>query len=289
MGGLGGAVQVGVRCVSSTRSVATWAPPSPPPPSSGRASVRRWCSWGIGPPRSRPRCTSWRTTPSSRATAHSAEGSATPAAWREFKRRFGDSTPLLLGGAPIAADSLVARLLRSTVDTVTERGRSPGLRHRVPPGQLGAYKPTSSPRPVAKPGSRAGRGEQPEAAAVHYASEQRVDEGDLVAVYDLGGSVRRCCAGGPPRASRSWASRTASSAWAASTSTRPSSRTSAVPSATDRRPRRRRSGSHRGVDRLSREGIEAKEALSGDTETAIPVVLPGLQTEIPYQGRASRR
>src|SRR5262245_38175702 len=37
---------------------------------------------------------------------------------REFKRRMGDPTPVILGGAPYSAAALTARLLRAVVDAV---------------------------------------------------------------------------------------------------------------------------------------------------------------------------
>src|SRR3954452_9040346 len=40
---------------------------------------------------------------------------------REFKRRMGDSTPLLLGGSPFSAVALTARLLSAVVNTVSGR------------------------------------------------------------------------------------------------------------------------------------------------------------------------
>src|SRR5512132_803122 len=39
---------------------------------------------------------------------------------REFKRRIGDPTPIIVGGTPYSADALVAKLLRWVVDQVSE-------------------------------------------------------------------------------------------------------------------------------------------------------------------------
>src|SRR5919112_5222333 len=38
---------------------------------------------------------------------------------REFKRRLGDTTPILLAGTPFSAEALTARLLQSVVEQVT--------------------------------------------------------------------------------------------------------------------------------------------------------------------------
>ena len=44
---------------------------------------------------------------------------------REFKRRFGDPVPLVVGGAAYSAESLMARLLRWVVDQTTTRQGEP--------------------------------------------------------------------------------------------------------------------------------------------------------------------
>src|SRR5262245_34920811 len=44
---------------------------------------------------------------------------------REFKRRLGDPTPIMLGGVPYSAEALMARLLRAVVDEVATREGGP--------------------------------------------------------------------------------------------------------------------------------------------------------------------
>src|SRR5258708_40070540 len=39
---------------------------------------------------------------------------------RQFKRRLGDQTPLLLGGSPMSPQALMAKMLRWTVDRVSQ-------------------------------------------------------------------------------------------------------------------------------------------------------------------------
>ena len=57
---------------------------------------------------------------------------------REFKRRVGDPTPVLVGGTPYSADALMARLLRGVVDHVSGvEGGAARAHRRHPPGQLG--------------------------------------------------------------------------------------------------------------------------------------------------------
>ena len=44
---------------------------------------------------------------------------------REFKRRIGDSVPLIIGGSPYSAQALTARLLAWVVGIATERQGGP--------------------------------------------------------------------------------------------------------------------------------------------------------------------
>ena len=135
---------------------------------------------------------------------------------------------------------------------------------------------------------------EPEAAAIHYAATEHIDPGQIVAVYDLGGGTfdaallrrRR----GPPAegaaataapASRSSAGRRASTAWAASTSTRRCWPTSTASwAARSTRSTSTDPAVAAGLARLRADCVEAKEVLSTDTDVEIPVLLPGLRTEV---------
>src|SRR5215475_13987773 len=60
---------------------------------------------------------------------------------REFKRRLGDTTPILLGGVPISAEALMARLLRKVIEEVAEReGEQPSSICISHPANWGPYK-----------------------------------------------------------------------------------------------------------------------------------------------------
>ncbi|HKE73439.1 MAG TPA: Hsp70 family protein, partial [Acidimicrobiales bacterium] len=60
---------------------------------------------------------------------------------REFKRRLGDPTPIILGGTPYAAEMLMARLLRWSVDRVQEQqGEPPRAIALTHPANWGPYK-----------------------------------------------------------------------------------------------------------------------------------------------------
>jgi len=109
----------------------------------------------------------------------------------EFKRRVGDPAPIFMAGTPMAAHLLMARLLRWVSDRIVER-QGEEITHTVVthPANWGAYKRDY----LRQAAERAGLGSwstltEPEAAAIHYATRQRVDPGETVAVYDLGGGT----------------------------------------------------------------------------------------------------
>jgi actin-like ATPase involved in cell morphogenesis len=110
---------------------------------------------------------------------------------REFKRRLGDPTPVIVGGTPWSADTLTAKLLAAVVAKVAEtEGRGPDGIVIAHPANWGAYKQDLLTQAV----RQADLGNvslitEPEAAAIHYASQERVRRGSVVAVYDLGGGT----------------------------------------------------------------------------------------------------
>jgi actin-like ATPase involved in cell morphogenesis len=112
---------------------------------------------------------------------------------RDFKRRLGDPTPLVIGGQPHSAVSLLAATLKSVVDTVTAlEGSAPDHVVLSYPAVWGPYRHEQ----FAEVPRRAGLDEatvtlvtEPEAAASQYAESQHLDQGDVVAVYDLGGGT----------------------------------------------------------------------------------------------------
>ncbi len=110
---------------------------------------------------------------------------------REFKRRFGDSTPLVLGPSSLTAEQLTATLLRHVVDYVSQREGGPPAEVVVAhPANWGTYRRDLLRQEVAKAGlPPAQLVTEPDAAAVHYASGNRMAVGDVIAVYDLGGGT----------------------------------------------------------------------------------------------------
>lgn len=110
---------------------------------------------------------------------------------REFKRRLGDPTPLLVGGAPYSAESLMARLLETILDIVREREGSEPSRVAIShPANWGQYKVGLLEQALQMAGLRGAQLiTEPEAAAISYAAANRLESGQIIAVYDLGGGT----------------------------------------------------------------------------------------------------
>ncbi|MFC5231400.1 Hsp70 family protein [Pseudonocardia zijingensis] len=109
---------------------------------------------------------------------------------REFKRRIGDPTPLIVGGRPWAPEDLSARLVRWVVDRVAQREAGPATRIAVTlPASWGPHKTERLGGALAGQGLQVSYIAEPQAAALHYASAERVEPGSTIAVYDFGGGT----------------------------------------------------------------------------------------------------
>jgi molecular chaperone DnaK len=203
---------------------------------------------------------------------------------REFKRRFGDTTPILLGGVPYSAEALMARLLRWVADEVASREGGPAAATCVShPANWGPYKTDLLHQAVRMADlDPVGHTTEPEAAAAFYAHQQRIDPGAIVAVYDLGGGtfdaavLRKTATGfeilGRPEGIERLGGIDFDSAVFNHVRQALGGRLDELdeddPAAIA------------AVARLREECTEAKEALSTDTDAAIPVLLPNVSTEI---------
>ena len=113
---------------------------------------------------------------------------------REFKRRIGDPVPLMVGGAPVSADTLTGMVLRAVVQQVVALETGPPDHAVVThPANWGPYKIDCLWQAIRMatldqlcPVSLMS---EPEAAAAYYASAERLEPGDVIAVYDLGGGT----------------------------------------------------------------------------------------------------
>ncbi|MDY7100210.1 MAG: Hsp70 family protein, partial [Actinomycetota bacterium] len=203
---------------------------------------------------------------------------------REFKRRVGDPTPILVGGSPYSAEALTARLLRWTHDAVSEReGGRPARMAISHPANWGAYKKDLLQQAIRL--ADLGGAElltEPQAAAIYYASTERVEPGQIVAVYDLGGGtfdaavLRKTPTGFEILGSPEGIERLGGIDFDAAVFAHVDRALDGAISELDPEE----PGVMAAVSRLRAECIEAKEGLSTDTDVSIPVLLPELQTEV---------
>jgi actin-like ATPase involved in cell morphogenesis len=198
---------------------------------------------------------------------------------REFKRRVGDPTPIVVGGRTWAPEELCARLVRWIVDQVADREGGPAERIAVThPASWGSHKLERMAEALHEQDLTVTFLAEPQAAALHYAAGERVAAGSTIAVYDLGGGTFDAAV----------VRKTDRSHFALQGRPEGIERlggvdfdqvvfdhvVAGVPGAfeelDDADP-----AVLAAVARLRRECTEAKEALSADTEASIPVLLPG--------------
>lgn len=203
---------------------------------------------------------------------------------REFKRRLGDTTPLMLGGTPYSAEALMAQLLRAVVAEVSSREGGPPTAVCVShPANWGPYKIDLLRQAVRMADlPSVSFVTEPEAAAVNYAQESRLGIGAAVAVYDLGGGtfdaavLRRTGSGftilGQPEGIERLGGIDFDAAVFNHVRVTLGSK---LDSLDDDDP-----SAITAVARLREECVAAKEALSSDTDTSIPVLLPNVTTEV---------
>ncbi|HYN97555.1 MAG TPA: Hsp70 family protein, partial [Pilimelia sp.] len=203
---------------------------------------------------------------------------------REFKRRVGDPVPILVGGAPYSAHALMARLLSQVLQTVTAHQQAPPSAVTVThPANWGPYKRELLEQAVrlAELDSVSLRSE-PQAAAVHFAAGERMQPDEIIAVYDLGGGtfdaavLRKTATGftlmGDPEGIEQLGGIDFDEAVFAHVMTTLGSAVLRLDPEDE--------AATAALTRLRRDCVEAKEALSYDTEVMIPVALPGLHTRV---------
>ncbi|MEY9857856.1 molecular chaperone DnaK [Catenulispora sp. GAS73] len=203
---------------------------------------------------------------------------------REFKRRMGDEVPLLVGEAGYTAPELTAQVLRWTVERVTEvQGGPPGHVVLTHPAEWGAFRQGLLTEAAMAAGlTDVGLLPEPVAAATWYAAQERVEAGALIGVYDFGGG-------------------TFDAAVVAKTGTGlelfgPAGGDDSIGGVDFDHALLRHVAAAAGVDlaafdrsdpaaatavgQLFDAVVRAKEALSGDTEAVVPVVLPGFAGQV---------
>jgi serine/threonine protein kinase/actin-like ATPase involved in cell morphogenesis len=203
---------------------------------------------------------------------------------REIKRSLGNPTPVMLGGAPYSRSALLGALLRDVLTRVAEQqGGEPQVVTLTHPANWGP----SRTRLLADVARSAGLIDplytsEPEAAATHYATTRPLGEGDLLAVYDLGGGtfdatvLRRGTAGfeivGMPQGIERLGGTDFDDAIFA--------HLNYLAGGTLGELDRSDPGTVVALARLRQECTLAKEALSIDVEAIIPVLLPNRHFEV---------
>jgi actin-like ATPase involved in cell morphogenesis len=203
---------------------------------------------------------------------------------REFKRRIGDPTPVIVAGSPYSADALMAKLLRWVVDQVTRVEGGPPAGIAVShPANWGAYK-LDLLRQAIRLADLDGVATltEPESAAIHYAQQERVEPGSVIAVYDLGGGtfdaavLRKTATGWEILGAPEGIERLGGVDFDAAVYNHVLQATgNAVDDLDPDDPT-----AQAAVARLRDECIEAKEVLSTDSDVSIPVMLPNRQTQV---------
>ncbi|WP_210505856.1 Hsp70 family protein [Naasia sp. SYSU D00057] len=204
---------------------------------------------------------------------------------RDFKRRMGDDVPIVVGEGTVRPEDLIATMARWVVEQASERegGAPAGLAVSHPAG-WGPYKVQLLRDAL----ERAGLPDailltEPAAAARHYAAQERVAAGTTIAVYDLGGGtfdaaiLRKEESGrftllGRPEGLEGIGGRDFDDAVVRHVTTALGDRLAELDPDDPEMAL--------ALARLRRECVEAKETLSYDSEATIPVLLPGLTTQV---------
>lgn len=203
---------------------------------------------------------------------------------REFKRRLGDPVPIVLGGTPYGAEALMGHLLRYMVDRVVEQEGAPPAKTIVThPANYGPYKLDLLREAVRL--ADVGPVEfltEPEAAAIEYAQRERLEPGQVVAVYDFGGGtfdaavLRKTAAGFELLGTPEGMERVGGIDFDQAVLAHVDASLGGLVAETDATE----PVALAALARLRDDCRVAKEALSTDTDAAIPVMLPHVQTEV---------
>jgi len=204
---------------------------------------------------------------------------------REFKRRLGDPTPIQLAGVATPPEVLTGHLLRWVYDTVVRaKGVAPLKVALTHPANWGPYKRDLLVRAAEAAGlADVTLATEPQAAAISYANQERVEPGEVIAVYDLGGGtfdaaiLRKEGDGGfTILGTPEGIERLGGIDFDAAVFAHVSQSLEGVFDELDPEDEATVSA----VARLRQECTAAKEALSLDSEAVIPVLLPTTQTEV---------
>ena len=204
---------------------------------------------------------------------------------REFKRRIGDETPIIVGDLSVAVQDLFAVLAQWVVERAEEHeGEPPSVITVSHPASWGEHRLGLIRTALA--GVGLGGVEfvsEPEAAGLHYLEREKLEAGQAIAVYDLGGGTFDVAilrkqeddafdVIGVPTGLEHLGG--ADFDQLIFEHVRALSGT-AFDDVDERRP-----DEALALARVRRDCIDAKEALSFDAETVVPVLLPGAQARV---------
>ncbi|MBE4718906.1 Hsp70 family protein [Pseudarthrobacter sp. AB1] len=204
---------------------------------------------------------------------------------REFKRRVGDEVPIAVGTLQLPAQDVFATMARWVADRAEEReGAPPSAIILSHPASWGAHRTQLILAALAAKGlEHVMLVSEPEAAALHYAAQVRVEDGSTIAVYDLGGGtfdtavLRKADSGqfellGRPVGIEGLGGADFDASVMQHVAAHAGQGLAGLDPAEP--------GALAALARLRRECVEAKEALSADSEASIPVLLPGIQQQV---------
>ncbi|HKH03675.1 MAG TPA: Hsp70 family protein [Acidimicrobiales bacterium] len=204
---------------------------------------------------------------------------------RGFKRRIGDHVPIVLGDRPFRAETLTAAIVRWVVELVSTREGGPPSRIALTfPASWGDHRCDR----VRSAAAEAGVDDpellsEPVAAAVHYASRHDLPVGATVGIYDLGGGtfdatiIRRegdgfTLVGRPQGDDHLGGVDLDALVWDHVVGV--VGQEALEPEDGGSRPYLR------ALAQVRAAVVDAKEALSYDTQAVVPVTLPGLMAEV---------
>jgi YVTN family beta-propeller protein len=203
---------------------------------------------------------------------------------RDIKRRLGNPTPVILGGRAFDVTALLGTLLRDVIEKVVKtEGEPPERVLLTHPANWGPFRRALFEEVPQYAGlDNPPLVTEPEAAAAHYAASRLLDDGQTVAVYDLGGGtfdatvLRKQPGGveilGTPEGIERLGGVDFDEAILAHVDH------AADGALSELDPGDPQTGV--ALARLRQDCVAAKEALSVDTETVVPVFLPGRHFDV---------